>query len=413
MNTLYLECYSGISGDMVAGALIDLGVDKDFLHSQLQTIPLAPFEMETQKVDKQGIAAVSFQIRTSRPAAEYVHEHSHGHSHEHQHTHTGRRLGDIEKIIDASKISDKAKKTAKKIFSSLAKGEGFVHQLPPEQVRFQEVGGDDSILDVAAVAVCLDFLQIDRVICSTLYEGSGFTKCHHGLTPVPAPCTLHLVQSASIPVKITENKGEMITPTGAAIAAALTDSFVLPSDFTIDKTGIGAGKKKFAHPNILRAMIISTTTGGREDEICILKTAVDDSTPEQLAYCHARLMEKGAADAYFTPVYMKKNRPAYELTILCKPELEQTITETVFQETTAIGLRKAFAKRNIMAREITPVQIDGRTVDCKVCTYGRIKKYYVEYESAAKAARMAGESLEETYRKVYAKIHQLSKMQDY
>ncbi len=205
----------------------------------------------------------------------------------------------------------------------------------------------------------------------------------------------------------------MITPTGAAIVAALANTFTLPPKFTIDKIGVGAGKKEFAHPNVVRAMLISEITDTHGDEICILKSAIDDSTPEQLAYCHTRLLELGAADVYFTPIYMKKNRPAYELTVLCQPELEQIITETIFEETTAIGLRKTFAKRNIMAREIKPIQIGSRTIDCKICTYHHIKKYYVEYESAAKAARILGESLEETYRKVYTKIHDLSKMQDY
>lgn len=285
--------------------------------------------------------------------------------------------------------------------------------MPAHQVHFQEVGSDDSILDVVTVAVCLDFLHIDHIICSPLYEGSGFTKCHHGLTAVPTPCTLRLVQSASIPMRITENKGEMITPTGAAIIAALANTFTLPKKFTIDKVGVGAGKKEFTHPNVVRAMLISEITDTHEDEICILKSSIDDSTPEQLAYCHTRLLELGAADVYFTPIYMKKNRPAYELTVLCQPELEQIITETIFQETTAIGLRKTFAKRNIMAREVKPIQIGSQTIDCKICTYHHIKKYYVEYESAAKAARILGESLEETYRKVYTKIHDLSKMQDY
>ena len=144
-----------------------------------------------------------------------------------------------------------------------------------------------------------------------------------------------------------------------------------------------------------------------------MQSSIDDSTPEQLAYCHTLLLEKGAVDTYFTPIYMKKNRPAYELTVLCKPEDEQKITETIFQETTAIGLRKTIAKRNIMTRQIKPIQIGAHTIDCKVCTYHPIKKYYVEYESAAKVAQLLEESLEETYRKVYAKIHELSKMQDY
>lgn len=412
MNTLYLECYSGISGDMAAGALIDLGVDKEFLLSQLHTVPLEQFEIEINKTEKQGVCATAFDIHTNHSVGEHSHEHCHEHAHSH-HEHTGRCLADIEHIIDASKISEKAKEIAKKTFHALAQAEGFVHKMPANQVHFQEVGSDDSILDIIAVAVCLDFLHIDHIICSPLYEGTGFTKCHHGLTPVPTPCTLRLVQSACIPMRITENKGEMITPTGAAIIAALANTFVLPKKFTINKVGIGAGKKEFTHPNVVRAMIISETIDSHEDEICILKSSIDDSTPEQLSYCHSRLLELGAADVYFTPIYMKKNRPAYELTVLCQAELEQIMTETIFKETTAIGLRKTFAKRNIMSREIKPIQIGSQTIDCKICTYHHIKKYYVEYESAAKAARILGESLEETYRKVYTKIHDLSKMQDY
>ena len=202
MNTLYFECYSGISGDMAAGALIDLGVDREFLLNQLHTIPLEQFEIDISKTDKQGISAVAFDIHTNHSTCKHSHEHEHAHSHTH-HDHSGRCLAEIEHIIDASEISDKAKETAKKIFHVLAQAEGFVHGMPAHQVHFQEVGSDDSILDTITVAVCLDFLHIDHIICSPLYEGSGFTKCHHGLTAVPTPCTLRLVQSASIPMRIT------------------------------------------------------------------------------------------------------------------------------------------------------------------------------------------------------------------
>lgn len=404
MKTLYLECFSGISGDMTVGALLDLGADRGVLLESLKSLGLSGYQIKIEKVLKKGISATSFDVILPPEAAPHTHEDGTTHVHGQDE----RGLREILPIIRDSGISAKARETAARIFRMLAEAEGAVHGVPSGEVVFHEVGAVDSIVDIVAAAVCLDNLGVERVISSPLHDGTGHAWCRHGKIPVPVPATLELSRMASIPLVLTRCEGEMVTPTGAAVVAALADSFAPPEGMVVEKIGIGAGKKEFAHANVLRAMLLrEEATGG--DEVCVLTTAVDDSSPEQLAYCQARLFEAGALDAYFTPVFMKKNRPASELTVICRPGDEEALTELLFSETTTIGLRSTRMRRSVMRREWEQVEIDEGLVRVKVCSYGKIKKQYVEYESAAKLAKKSGRPLDEIYRKAYARLSALNK----
>lgn len=271
-KTAYFECYSGISGDMTVAALLDLGADAKKLQKALMSLHLDGYSIEIGQANKNGVEAADFNVILEHPHEhEHHHDHDHGHSHEHDHEHAHphshehthgeghvhRGLKEILPMIDgAEEVSQHAKEMAKKVFMVLAKAEGKVHGKEPEEVHFHEVGAVDSIVDIVAACVCLDDLGIETIISSPVFEGTGWVKCQHGLMPVPAPATLELVREAGIPLKITGVQGEMVTPTGAAILAALGSGEELPGCFTVEKIGLGAGKKDFDHANVLRVMLI-------------------------------------------------------------------------------------------------------------------------------------------------------------
>ena len=273
-KTAYFECYSGISGDMTVAALLDLGADAKKLQKALMSLRLDGYSIEIGQANKNGVEAADFNVILEHPHEhEHHHDHDHGHSHEHDHDHehahphshehthgeghVHRGLKEILPMIDgAEEVSQHAKEMAKKVFMVLAKAEGKVHGKEPEEVHFHEVGAVDSIVDIVAACVCLDDLGIETIISSPVFEGTGWVKCQHGLMPVPAPATLELVWEAGIPLKITGVQGEMVTPTGAAILAALGSGEELPGCFTVEKIGLGAGKKDFDHANVLRVMLI-------------------------------------------------------------------------------------------------------------------------------------------------------------
>lgn len=280
-KTAYFECYSGISGDMTVAALLDLGANAEKLQKALESLHLDGYSVEISRANKNGVEAADFNVilehdhehdhhhhhhHEEEHSHEHHHhgeEHGHAHSHSHEHIHgeghVHRGLDDILPMIDgAEAISPRAKEMAKKVFTVLAQAEGKVHGKAPEEVHFHEVGAVDSIVDIVAACVCLDDLDIDTIICSPLFEGTGWVKCQHGLVPVPAPATLELAREAGLSLKITGVQGEMVTPTGAAILAALGSEEELPASFTVEKIGLGAGKKDFDHANVLRVMLIES-----------------------------------------------------------------------------------------------------------------------------------------------------------
>ena len=295
-KTLYLECYSGISGDMTVAALLDLGADQAVLDSALKSLPVSGFQTKISRVVKCGIDACDFDVMLDKKHENHDHDmeylhghhhenteadtllhahengtgemHTHDHVHEHKHTHDTesahghhhhehRGLKEITHMIEHSDMTDNAKKTALRIFGILAEAEGKAHNVPADQVHFHEVGAVDSIVDIVSAAVCLDNLEITDVIVPVLHEGCGTVRCQHGILPVPVPAVVNVVNKNHLNMKITDVEGELVTPTGAAIAAAIKTKDQLPKEFAIQKTGIGAGKRQYECPGILRAMLIS------------------------------------------------------------------------------------------------------------------------------------------------------------
>ncbi|PWM38677.1 MAG: nickel pincer cofactor biosynthesis protein LarC [Clostridiales bacterium] len=411
MATLYLECLSGISGDMSAAALLDLGANAEGLQKMLHALPVDGYHVHISQKEKCGIRCCDFDVHLEEDGNAHAHAHDHGHEHDHEHSHdhphehdhhhhhphVHRGLSDVTAIIDASTLSERAKELAKKMFGFVAEAEAQVHGLPIDEVHFHEVGAIDSIIDILSVAYCLDDLGIDRIICSPLSEGTGYVWCQHGKMPVPAPATLEIARRCGIPLVITDAEGEMVTPTGAAVAA-LADEYKIPEGLTVLRVGYGGGKKDFPHANVLRAMLVREAGG--DETIEVLETAIDDSTPEQLSFLMERLFELGVADAHFTPIFMKKNRPASLLTVLCKKELKERVVETIFLHSTTIGLREYTVKRTCMRREAGTLETKYGEIKVKRCTYGAISKVYPEYESAREAAIKNGVPLEEIYRQI-------------
>lgn len=412
-KTLYLECNSGISGDMTVAALLDLGADRQVLEKALCSIPVQGFEIEISRVKKAGLDACDFNVKLDKDHENHDHDmeylHGHAHIHEHHHAHEHRGLPEILDIIAGAALTDRARETAVKIFRVLAKAEAKAHGVPENEVHFHEVGAVDSIVDILAAAVCLDNLDITEVIVPCLCEGRGSVRCQHGILPVPVPAVANIVEAHGIPVKITEVSGELVTPTGAAIVAAAATSFALPEKFVIRKTGMGAGKRNYERPSLLRAMLIEAgkEKGGDEalDTIYRLETNIDDCTGEVLGYVMEKLLQAGARDVHFIPVYMKKNRPACELTVICDECRIKELEQIIFQETTTIGIRKVKMERSVLPRESVTVTLKEGELKAKKCTLpdGQVR-CYPEYDSAAELAEKSGLPLQRVLASFAGKI---------
>ena len=448
-KTLYLECYSGISGDMTVAALLDLGADKEVLDRVLASLPVEGFETKISRVKKSGIDACDFDVILDAKidghdhdmeylhghdhAAEHnhddddhmyghMHDHTHNHTHNHMHDHTHspkgehihghhhRGMREIRQIIAAADMTENARKISLNIFEILAQAEAKAHNVPAGEVHFHEVGAVDSIVDILSVAVCLDNLEITDVIVPVLYEGTGTIRCQHGILPVPVPAVTNIVQQCGLNLKLTQVKGELVTPTGAAIVAAVRTGKTLPENFQIERIGIGAGKRTYECPGILRAMLIrdnkcksgtdqsgADQSGADKDAIYKLETNIDDCSGEVLGFVMERLLEAGARDVHYTPVYMKKNRPAWLLTVICTEEDIPGMEALIFAETTSIGIRRIKMERTILPRRKETVRIPFGEVEVKVCGLGDGQKYYPEYESLVKLCRKTGISYARAY----------------
>lgn len=423
-KTLYLECYSGISGDMTVAALLDLGADREVLKESLKSLPVGGFRTEITRVKKSGLDACDFSVILEQDnhdhdmeylhgseksytghhehSHEVNHEHHHGHTHSHEHPHEHRGMKEITEIIQKSEMTVRAKKMAMRVFGILAQAESKAHGVPVEEVHFHEVGAVDSIVDIAAIAICMDNLDISNVIVPVLYEGTGFIRCQHGQIPVPVPAVTHIAETHKLKLKITDIQGEMVTPTGAAVVAAFRTSDRLPEDFTILKTGIGAGKRQYRCPGILRAMLIRETTDLQiKDIIWKLETDMDDCGGEMMGHVMNLLMANGAREVHYTPIYTKKNRPAYTLTVICKESEREKLENLIFSETTTIGIRRVEMERTILQREIQKKDTPVGTAIVKACTLpdGNIR-YYPEYENVAELAERNQLSFRETYDRI-------------
>lgn len=460
-KTLYLECYSGISGDMTVAALLDLGGDRTVLDKVLRSLPISGFETKISRVVKSGIDACDFDVVLDKEHEnhdhdmEYLHGHHHEghennhfydhnhahedevehfHSHEHNHAHgTGtaqdhhhhehRGIKEITYIIEHSAMTENAKKMALRIFEILAEAESKAHNVPVDQVHFHEVGAVDSIVDIVSVAVCLDDLDVTEVIVPVLCEGRGTVRCQHGILPIPVPAVANIVSANHLYLKMTEVEGELVTPTGAAIVAAVKTKDKLPETFEIRKIGIGAGKRQYECPGILRAMIISQSAETDEakaqseefknpeignnpkaenqetkDTIIKMETNIDDCSGEVLGFVMERLMKAGARDVHYVPVFMKKNRPAWVLNVICKEEDMETLQNIIFEETTTIGIRYSRMERTILPRETRTLPTPWGEVLAKVCTLNGKEQIYPEYESVAQLSREKEISFTEIYR---------------
>lgn len=411
-KTLYLECYSGISGDMTVAALLDLGADREVLKESLKSLPVGGFRTEITRVKKSGLDACDFSVILEQDNhdhdMEYLHgseksytgHHEYTHSHEYPHEHRGMK--EITEIIQKSEMTARAKKMAMRVFGILAQAESKAHGVPVEEVHFHEVGAVDSIVDIAAIAICMDNLDISNVIVPVLYEGTGFIRCQHGQIPVPVPAVTHIAETHKLKLKITDIQGELVTPTGAAVVAAFRTSDRLPEDFTMLKTGIGAGKRQYRCPGILRAMLIRETTDLQiKDIIWKLETDMDDCGGEMMGHVMNLLMANGAREVHYTPIYTKKNRPAYTLTVICKESEREKLENLIFSETTTIGIRRVEMERTILQREIQKKDTPVGTAIVKACTLpdGNIK-YYPEYENVAELAERNQLSFRETYDRI-------------
>ena len=408
-KTLYLECYSGISGDMTVAALLDLGADREVLKESLKSLPVGGFRTEITRVKKSGLDACDFSVILEQDNhdhdMEYLHgseksytgHHEYTHSHEYPHEHRGMK--EITEIIQKSEMTARAKKMAMRVFGILAQAESKAHGVPVEEVHFHEVGAVDSIVDIAAIAICMD---ISNVIVPVLYEGTGFIRCQHGQIPVPVPAVTHIAETHKLKLKITDIQGELVTPTGAAVVAAFRTSDRLPEDFTMLKTGIGAGKRQYRCPGILRAMLIRETTDIQiKDIIWKLETDMDDCGGEMMGHVMNLLMANGAREVHYTPIYTKKNRPAYTLTVICKESEREKLENLIFSETTTIGIRRVEMERTILQREIQKKDTPVGTAIVKACTLpdGNIR-YYPEYENVAELAERNQLSFRETYDRI-------------
>ena len=434
-NKLYLECTSGISGDMAVAALLDLGASREKLKKVLKSLPVKGFDIKISRVVKSGIDACDFDVvldkehenhdhdmgylhgheyggyshneaRHGHEHREHSHEHGESHSHHGHHHHEHRGLNEIMTIIDHADMADRARSYAKKIFTILAEAEAKAHNVPADQVHFHEVGAVDSIVDILSVAVCMDDLDVEEVIIPRLCEGSGTIRCQHGILPVPVPAVSNIVSAHHLKLHITPVQGELVTPTGAAIAAAFITSEKLPEDFTVEKIGIGAGKRQYECPGILRAMLIREAEKNTEiqkfsdtesDIIIKLESNIDDCSGETLGYVMELLYEAGAREANYMPVFMKKNRPAWLLTVICKEDQVSGMERIIFKETTTIGIRRQKMERTVLKREKRTVVTPLGDVEVKVCIFDGQEYIYPEYESVKKICKKTGVSYREAY----------------
>lgn len=324
---------------------------------------------------------------------EQDHHHDHGHSHAHGHHHEHRNLEDCYAVIDGTDMTESARDLAKKIFLFIGEAEAKAHNLPLNEVHFHEVGAIDSIADIIAAAVTFDNLGISEVIIPSLYEGQGTIRCQHGILPIPVPATLNIAQEAGIPVKLRDIHGELVTPTGAAIAAAIVTSTKLPAGFTIQKTGLGAGKREYeGSTSMLRAILIEEADN---DKVIKLETDIDDTTGEILGYTLERLMEEGALDAHYAPIFMKKNRPAWTLTVLCQEKDKEKLEDIIFKETTTIGIREIPVVRSMLERKLETKETPYGEGTVKTVVHKGKTYHYPEYETAKKLAKENGVSLKE------------------
>ena len=381
MRTLYFDCFAGASGDMILGALVAAGADAHALQDGLALLDVGDFEVTFEPVDRSGISATHARVRTAD---------------EKQHRH----LSAILKIIAASRLSETVKARASRIFERLGEAEARVHNVPVEKIHFHEVGAMDAIIDVVGACIGFELLNIDRFVSSALHVGSGTVEMAHGRFPVPPPAVVELLDG--VPVYSTDIKGELVTPTGAAIISTICagEFGALPA-MRVAATGYGAGTREYKDfPNVLRVIVGETTdekTAGENfsettsERLYMLETNLDDASPQIIGYALERAFALGALDCYLTPVQMKKNRPGVLVSILCRAVERETLTKLLFDETPTLGVRSFMVERHALRREFVSVETEFGAINVKVARRdGRVCNVAPEYEDCRAAAARAG-----------------------
>jgi pyridinium-3,5-bisthiocarboxylic acid mononucleotide nickel chelatase len=391
LHTLYLDCFSGASGDMLIGALIDCGLDFDLLRNELKKLGVEGYELSLTRVDRSGISASKFDVLLH--SHDHDHEHHDHHHHHHHHKHEHRSLSEIKKIIASSKLTDRIKERANTIFQRIGEAESKIHNIPIESVHFHEVGAIDSIVDIVGTCIGLDALKIERIISSPLHVGSGTFKCAHGTYPVPGPATAEILRG--VPIYSKDIEGELVTPTGAAIISTLATSYGPMPMMRIERIGYGAGTRTYPNfPNVLRAVIgeLESDADRTPDKITIIEANIDDLNAQVFGYLMDKALAEGALDIFYTPVQMKKNRPGVLLTLLCRPEDRAKMCEIIFRETTTLGVRFRNEQREILRREHVAVETIYGPIRIKVARGqdGRVVNYAPEFEDCRAAAELHG-----------------------
>ena len=430
MRILYFDCFSGISGDMTLGALIDSGVDAEVFKSELNKLDIDGYRLEIKKGIKNGITGTYVNVILDEHDHEHEHEHEHEHDHAHTHnndnkvtnshnhnndsnnTHTHseyyhRNLMDIELIIDKSRLSDKVKEHSKLMFRNVAGAEAKIHGKNIEDVHFHEVGAVDSIVDIVGTAICVEILKIDEFISSPVNTGMGFVKCQHGVIPVPGPAALELLKG--VPIYSKDINTELVTPTGAAIISTLCNSFGPIPHMTVEKIGYGCGKKELEIPNLLRIIIGDTkkiiSNSKKDDVLYMMECNIDDMNCEFYDHTMNRLFNEGALDVFLTNIIMKKGRPAVKLSVLAKPDDIDKLSNIVFKETSTIGIRKYQVSREALERKIIEVDTKYGAVHVKASYLdGKIVNYAPEYETVRNLAVQTGESIKNIYNETIKSI---------
>ncbi len=452
MRTLYLDIFSGISGDMFIGALLDLGLSFDALERELSKLNLGDFHIHSRRGQKSSIEGVKFDVHAHEHGREHHHhdrgedhddlhhgheEHHHetGHDHDHDHDHHhhashdhehghqhhenehdeendhhhGRTFAEIRKLIQSSTLSPWVKEKAVAVFSRIARAEGKIHGKPADAVHFHEVGAVDSIVDIVGGCVALDLFGRPRVLAAPVVEGHGWIQCAHGRFPIPAPATIAILAERGVPISQSDEPHELVTPTGAAILAEFVEEFGPMRDLLPEKIGYGLGQRENkTRPNVLRAILgnVSRTTGSatsaghdwESDTIAVIETNLDDINSEILGYLVERSFAQGALDVFHTPIQMKKNRPGVLLTILCSLADQDSFAELILRETTAFGIRRSTAERRKLKREVRRVKTPFGEVDVKVGSLnGKNLQISPEFESCKRIAQEKHLALKEVY----------------
>lgn len=471
MSTLYLEPFSGLSGDMLNALLLDLGADRKHLEEALKTISLDGYHLHVDRIAKSSIWGTDFDVHMEHGEKdhgiagdfdhhhhdhehehhhhhehEHTHEHAHSHAHEehthahthehsqphdhhdHEHTHDGhshkhthshhhhhgevRGLKEIETIILSSGVSDFVKEKSLEVFRDIAQAEANVHQMPVEEIHFHEVGATDSIIDIMSFFILWETLDIDAVYSTAVTEGSGTITVAHGVMPVPVPAVMQLRLGTSIPFSQDfDIHTELVTPTGLALFKAIRPVFAQPSNLTATKVGYGFGKRDTGKFNALRGTLLVKSTHSHQvvtsnnDEIVQIDTTIDDQSGEELGYIMSLLLEEGALDVHYTPVYTKKNRPATHLTLLIQEGDLERFTAILFKQTSTIGFRYQNVQRKVMTRTFQTQQTSLGAVKVKKNKYGTFTKSTLEYEDCARIAHETGLSIQAVYQQLIKEIH--------